>query len=492
MLSKSLCIRGINCPKSLWLKKYHPEVLQECNQQAMQVFQAGDEVGKLARSLIPNGREIIAEGESFQAKILQTQEWISQGEEVIYEATFAYEDVLVMVDILRIQDGKLYLYEVKSSSRIKDVYLDDIAIQCYVLRGLGYELDEAYIIHLDTSYVYQESLDISRLFKITNVMPTIKTRLDHIGELIKKFKLMLSFPQEPKIEIGEQCFAPYVCDGYEYCWKIQRQIPDYSVFDIAYLKMSEKFRLYHQGIVKIEEIKDLSSFSWRQKIQIECERTQKPQIDLCAIREFLNSLRYPIFHLDFETFQQAIPQWEGISPYEQIPFQYSLHIDYGDGRFEHLEFLAQEGKDPRYELAQNLCEMISNGVMVMAYNKSFEMQVIEKLARRFGDLSERLWGIYSNMVDLMKPFAQKAYYDPRMLGSHSIKKVLPALVPEMQEAYHQLDLIHHGGEAMEIFPKLHLMDCATKERYRLALLEYCKLDTLAMVKILEKLRQISD
>lgn len=491
MLSKSLYLRGITCPKSLWLKKNKPEVLQ-VDEKKLAVFAEGEKVGQLARELFPNGKEIGFEEGNFQDKIRQTKKWIEQGESVIYEATFAWDRVLVMVDILRIEEGKLNLYEVKSSTGLKEIYLEDIAMQVYVLQSLGYEVEGANLIHIDNSYILHQALEVQKLFKTIDVTQAIQPKLKAIPNHLQTFAQVLSCSDEPNVAIGEQCLSPYECDGYEYCWKKQRRIPDYSVFNIGYLKMQEKFKLYRQGITTIDQIPNPCSFAHKQRIQIECEKSQTPLIDKKAIKSFLQGLRYPIYHLDFETFQQAIPQWEGISAYQQIPFQFSIHIDYGDGRVEHREFLAHEGEDPRCDLAQSLIESIPSGAMSMAYNMAFEKSVIVKLAQNFPNLSERLNEIASNMVDLMKPFADKAYYHPKMMGSHSIKRVLPALVPEMEDAYKKLTLIHHGGEAMEVFPVLHLLDEKEKEAYKEALLEYCKLDTLAMVKVLEKLKEICD
>jgi len=213
-------------------------------------------------------------------------------------------------------------------------------------------------------------------------------------------------------------------------------------------------------------------------------------IDKEAIDGFLSTLSYPIYHLDFETFQQAIPEWKGISPFMQIPFQYSLHIEHEDGRLEHREFLAVDGVDPRALLAQKLCEDIPSDVTVLAYNMGFEKGVIRKLASEYEELSSHLLDIQDNIKDLMTPFQQKHYVTPSMNGSYSIKYVLPALVPEMKNTYQELDGVQNGGEAMNAFANMSKLEDDEKERMRNSLLEYCKLDTLAMVRVLERLREV--
>lgn len=234
---------------------------------------------------------------------------------------------------------------------------------------------------------------------------------------------------EPATPIGKHCKNPYECDAMHYCWKVQRSIPDYSVFNIFNLGSKNQVELYNQGIVRIEEIPGSYKMTAIQQQKVDNWKSQRTYIDRDAIREFLSTLTYPIYHLDFETFQQAVPQWNGISPYQQILFQYSLHIEHADGMLEHRKFLAPAGADPRYALAQQLTQDIPDNVTVLAYNMSFEKGVIEKLALSFPDLSERLKSIIPNIRDLMVPFQKGHYVTPSMSGSYSIKYVLPALRP---------------------------------------------------------------
>lgn len=488
MLSKSLFIRGLQCPKSLWLKKYHPEVLTQPSSSQIAIFDNGSQIGGLACELFPNGEKIEFNEGGFGDKIHKTAELIANGAKVIYEATFCYDDVLVMVDILVIKEEGVEIYEVKSSTGVKEVYLQDIAIQNYVLRGAGHNVLGSYLVHIDNSYIREGELEISKLFKIVDLSEQIaQIQIQPSLHLLKS--TLKDKSNEPCVKIGMHCNYPYECDAKNYCWSIQNKIPSYSVFNLAYLKSSKKFELFFQGLVKIEDLDEKSGFDNGQQIQIMCEKSGQTIINQGQIKKFLNQLSYPIYHLDFETFQQSIPQWNGVSPYRQIPFQYSIHIDYGNGELEHREFLAEVGVDPRYELAQSLVRDIPQGACVLAYNMAFEKGVIANLAKLYDNLSSDLMGIYSSIQDLMEPFKQKYYYSPKMKGSFSIKSVLPALVPEMELAYKQLHLIQNGGDAMEAFACMSQMDKATQEEYRQSLLEYCKLDTLAMVKVLEVLRE---
>lgn len=485
-LSKSLYIRGLQCEKSLWLKKKKPEVLQAPDDGAQAVFDSGTSVGELACELFDGGERIEYTGD-FNAQIAKTKELIESGVKVIYEATFCFEGILVMVDILCVSEGGLVINEVKSSTSVKEVYIDDAAIQYYVLSSLGYKVGDVNIIHIDNSYVRGEKLELKKLFCTQSVTEQVKQKQADIPQILNKFEEILSQNSEPDIDIGAHCSNPYACDAWEYCWREQRSIPEYSVFDISRLRSDKKFELYKSGIVKFEDIKELDKFNASQQIQIRSELSKEQIIDKEAIKEFLNTLSYPLYHLDFETFQQAVPQFVGLRPYEQIPFQFSIHKDDGKGNLQHFEFLAEPGADPRYELALNLIKFIPQDACVLAYNMSFEKGVIRRLAEAYPQISNELMAIHDNMKDLMAPFASKSYYHPKMKGSYSIKYVLPALVPELELAYKDLNLIHHGGEAMQAYAAMAFMKETGREAYKQALLEYCKLDTLAMVKILEKL-----
>lgn len=489
-LSKSLYIRGLQCEKSLWLKKKKPEVLQAPDGGAQAVFDTGTSVGELACELFSGGERIEYTG-NFSSQMAKTKELMGRGAKVIYEATFCFDGILVMVDILRIDKDGLIINEVKSSTSVKEVYIDDASIQYYVISSLGYKVSAINIIHIDNSYVRGEKLELEKFFYAEDVTEQVKQKQADIPQIISKFDEILSKDVEPDIDIGPHCSDPYNCDAWEYCWRKQRGIPEYSVFDISRLRSDKKFELYKNGVVKFEDIKELDKFNASQQIQIRSELSGEQIIDKEAIKEFLDTLSYPLYHLDFETFQQAVPEFIGLSPYEQIPFQFSIHKDDGRGNLEHFEFLAEVGADPRYELALNLIKFIPQDACVLAYNMSFEKKVIRRLAEIYPQISNELMAIHDNIKDLMVPFAIKSYYHPKMQGSYSIKYVLPALVPEFESAYKDLNLIHHGGEAMQAYEAMAYMPAKEREAYKKALLAYCKLDTLAMVKVLEKLREVA-
>jgi hypothetical protein len=487
-ISKSQFVRGLQCVKSLWLYKYKRDIaITPPNTASQNVFDTGTRVGQMAQELFPNGETIPFEGTSFSEKIALTKSLIEQGAETIYEATFDYDGILVMVDILHKKIDGWEIYEVKSSTEVKDVYLQDASVQYYVLNGNGLQINSVNIVHINNKYIRGKELEIDKLFSIVNVTEEVKELQVNIPSYLKHFETVIDTSTEPTIEIGMHCFNPYECDCKSYCWN---DVPEYSIFDLANIRKDKALQLYKDGTITFHDIADISVFSVGQQVQILSEQRNSTIIDNSAIQEFLSELTYPIYHLDFETFQQAIPEFEGVSPFQQIPFQYSLHIEHEDGTLGHREFLGEEGKDPREVLALKLVEDIPANVTVLAYNMGFEKGVIRKLSELFPPLGHKLMMIHDNIKDLMTPFQKKHYYVPSMRGSYSIKYVMPALVPEMEQAYKNLDGIHNGGEAMNAYASLHLIeDESERQKIRKSLLEYCKLDTLSMVKVLEKLKE---
>ena len=489
-LFKSLYTKGIQCPKALWLKKYKPSVLTLTNEQAQAIFDTGNTVGDFACQLFPNGKEV-PYSKNYDDMIATTKQYLEEGVSNIYEATFNFVGILIMVDILTISNGEVSIYEVKSSTEVKDIYLHDVSIQYFVLQNLGFKIKSANVVHINNNYIRGDELDISQLFTIVDVTSEVEALQSNIPTLLSEFETYLNDKEnEPDIDIGKHCNSPYECDAKEYCWKTQRQIPDYSIFNIFNLGSKKQIELYSRGIVNIGDIPPDFELTALQAQAVENYKSQTISIDKEKIGEFIENLTYPLYHLDFETYQQAIPEYKGIKPFEQIPFQYSLHIEYADGTLEHKEYLSQDGVDSRYELAHRLCEDIPKDVMVLAYNMSFEKGVIQRLASLFPKLEEHLLAINENIQDLMIPFQKKWYVTPTMQGSYSIKYVLPALVPEFEKAYKELDGVQNGSQAMNAFANMSTMEEEKKQKMRKALLEYCKLDTLAMVKILKKLKEL--
>jgi hypothetical protein len=286
---------------------------------------------------------------------------------------------------------------------------------------------------------------------------------------------------EPSIDIGPYCTAPYECDFKSYCWQ---HIPEYSVFDIANLRSNRKFALYYGGVLHLQDIPPDFSLSDNMQIQVEAELTGRKFVNTRNIREFLSKISEPIGFLDFETFMEPVPSFDGQRPYQQMPFQYSLHIS-ENGKPAHHEFLQATGLDPRQAFIEKLLEDTVSCRTILVYNQAFEVTRLQEIAKNFPEFAEGIESIIARIVDLMTPFRNKDYYIREMCGSHSIKYVLPAMVPDL--SYDNL-AIADGEMAMLAYASLSKMDDGDeKKKIRQDLLEYCRLDTLAMVKIWERL-----
>ncbi len=484
-LSKSKFLNGLQCHKSLWLNKNRPDLKGDIDASKQAMFDEGTYVGELAQGLFPGGEAIRFEEGTFEEKITRTKELISSGIKTIYEATFQYDDILVMVDILHKDKSGWELYEVKSSTRVKPVNENDVAVQYYVLDGSGIKLKKAFLVHINNQYARIGDIDIGQLFNIKDLTKTAKVKQDFVKDEIEKIRKALK-KGEPRIDIGPHCSDPYECDFQEHCWK---HVPKPSVFNISRLGAEKKWALYDDGILKFKDIPDYYQLNANQTIQVNSELTGKDFIDREAIKEFLNTIHYPLYFLDFETFNPAVPPFNGIRPYQKIPFQYSLHYQKKKvGEIHHKEFLAKEGTDPRKELAQGLVESIPDNSCILTYNAGFEKGVIKELAEQLPKFKKKLMSIHDSIEDLIIPFRSKAYYKKEMNGSASLKYVLPALIPEL--SYDEME-ISGGGQASSIYANLHLVE-NEKERKKIRknLIEYCKLDTFGMIKILENLYKI--
>jgi len=483
-LSKSLFIRGRQCHKSLWLQKHRPELKDEISDAQQAIFQSGTDVGILAQELFPGGIEIPYDGLTHQQQIDQTRIEIEKGTETIYEATFLQDGIFVKADILHHGARGWEIYEVKGSTEAKDVHVFDAAIQYRVLTDAGIEVSKVAIVHVNNTYIRYGELNIKQLFSIVDITGQTQELQETITDELAGQREMLAGDM-PAIDIGRHCDDPYPCDFKGHCWQ---HIPDDSVFDLRGRGV-DKFALYYQGIVLQENI-PLGMLNSSQRLQVESTLNQRDQINTKAVQEFIDGLWYPRCFLDFETFMDAIPPFDGSRPYQQIPFQYSLHIQVSpNADLQHYEYLAEPGKDPRRELLDTLLERIPEGACIIAWNQSFEIGVLRKLAEFFPDSREQVERWIENFRDLMQPFKSKDIYLWQAKGSYSIKPILPLLVPEL--SYKNLDGVADGGDAMEAW---HLMnsldDPAEVAKIRNALLEYCKLDTFAMVRILERMREM--
>lgn len=443
MLSKSKYVRGTNCSKSLWLY-VHKKDLQVISDAAQAIFSRGTNVGELAQQFFPKGKMAVLENYPGYESAKRTHEFIEQGIETIYEATFIYENTLVAVDILQKENGKWNIYEVKSTNSTKPEHIKDVAVQYYVVNGSGLSIEGAFLMHFNRDYIKRGELQVKKLFIADSIINGVIELQSTIQSKIPELFALLEGP-EPLIEMGKHCKSPYLCDFAEYCVSL---------------------------LPKPEHV----------------ELSSQPQVNSNEIRKYVSSIEYPICHLDFETIMPGVPIFDESRPYQQIPFQYSIHFqESSDSEVIHFEYLAPSDLsiDPRPKLIEKMIEDTKNAKTIFVYSIAFERTRINEMIRDFPQHEEQLETINNRMVDLIIPFKKGYYRADSMENSSSIKKVLPALCPEL--SYGDLE-IGDGMTASNAF--LDLYNCndeVTKEQVRQNLLKYCGLDTLAMVKILEVL-----
>lgn len=483
-LSKSKYCEGITCLKKLWLSTYKPEEKEDIKES---VFETGTKVGELAKKLYGNYIDI--EFNTDLNKMLEdTKKALeTKGDINITEASFNYNNNFCSVDILRRKGDTYEINEVKSSTHVNPIYLDDISYQYYILNNLGYKVDKCNIVILNSDYIRKGDLELNKLFLVIDVTKEVLSKQKEVQDNINYINNNIT-KEEPNTSLDTCCKTPYDCPFFKYCAK---ELEKPNIFSIAGMTFNKKIDYYKKGLITFKDL-EKENLNTKYIEQIEYElNNKKDKINTSSIKKFMSSLEYPLYFLDFETYQEAIPQYDGVSPYMQIPFQYSLHVKKSEkSPLEHYEFLAEAGIDPRRSLAESLVNDIPKDVCTIAYNMSFEKTVIKHLSELYPDLSEHLLNIRDNMKDLMIPFKNREYYNKDMQGSYSIKYVLPALFPGDPELdYHNLPLIHKGDEASNAYSTLHLKPKKEQEEIRKGLLVYCELDTYAMVKIWEKLQE---
>ncbi len=490
--SKSKYTTAWQCPKAVWMKKYMPEQ-QVISEAVMQRMVAGNEIGDFAMSLFGDYVDVSEYKDdriNIKAMIDRTVEEMGKGTEIICEASFEYDGLYCAVDILKKENEGYTIYEVKSSTHDdKDVYFADVAYQKHVLEHCGITVTGTYIVVINNQYIFDGDLKVDELFKITDIAEGVKEQSIFVEGVLKRASELLKTDKEPDIDIAEHCNKPYRCSFWQYC---SRNLPSPSVFNLYRMPFGKAVQFYREGITSYQQLAiDPRIQSLTQIKQIDYQLHDKgTYIDKAIIGEFLDKCTYPLYFLDFETEQPVIPKYIGTKPYQQIPFQYSLHyIEEEGGELKHKEFLGNSVDDPRRALAEQLCADIPLNVCTMAYNKGFECGRIREMAKAFPDLADHLMNIRDNIIDLLDPFREGGYYCRAMGGSFSIKSVLPALFPDDPELdYHNLEGVHNGGEAMAIYPKIKDMTAEEQQLSRRNLLKYCELDTYAMVKVWNKLR----
>lgn len=477
-LSKSRFISGRQCELRLWNEIYHRDLATPTDAATQAIFDQGHEVGAMAQKRHPGGQIAMTDHREQEAAIAKTASLMADPSvPAIFEAAFRHQGVFVAVDILaRVKEG-WDLIEVKSSTSLKEVYRWDLALQHWVLVQSGVPIHRAGVLLLNTGYVYEGGeLDVQALFSLHDDTDHARGRASEVAAQVAAFHAMLGKPEAPAILPGPQCDEPYECPFLAHCTK-DRTAFEHTLGELSGIQAKKLDRWELEKWHSIDALPEDADLNDLQARILASARTGKPWMSPQLGAE-LAGFRYPVYHLDFETFASAIPRFQGTHPFQPVPVQWSCHREDADGTLTHAEFLS-DGVNPQRRFAETLLNDLGVAGSICVYS-SFEARIIRELAQTYPDLARSLNALLDRLVDLY-PIIKAHYYHPAFHGSFSIKAVLPVLVPSM--SYDHLEVGNGQAAGVAFNQMLRAGDAEERQRLRAALLTYCAQDTLAMVEV---------
>jgi len=487
-ISKGKFCAGVQCLKRLYWQVHEPELAAQPGAADQAIIEQGHAVGMLARRLFPGGVEVCNEGGLDQA-IRATRELVANREvPAIYEGVWEHDGVLVRVDILqRRRDGRWRLIEVKSTVDLKDHHLEDVAIQARVVSRSGVDLASVCLAHINRNYVFNgDSIDVRRFFTIRNLTRRVQRLQPKLAFQLHSEFTALGMPKAPDIAPGRHCIDPVKCEFYDHC---NPPRPNDHIGFLPRMHTSALDELEEMGVESIHDVPDDFELSGVQRRAATCVQTGEPWYDREGLRAKLATLTHPLFFFDCETVNRAIPRFPGMRAYDQLPYQWSVHVQQEPGTApKHFEFLATDASDPRREFITSLCAALGESGSIVVYS-GFESQRLVELAAWLPEFAKRIKNIQSRLFDLL-PLVRNCVYHLAFAGSYSLKAVLPALIPEM--TYEGMSVADGRGAGLAWEALVHgASDEAERERIKKALRAYCGQDTLALAKLLGRLRSAS-
>ncbi len=483
-ISKSQFIKGHQCPKALWYSLYRKDLKPPVSVAQQKLFDQGHEVGELAKKLFPKGHEIKADYWESEKAVQLTLEAIKEGKGILFEATAQSPDGLyARIDILK-KEGKLWdLIEVKSSTAVKNYHLWDLAAQRYAFEQAGYKIRKTLLLLINNEYIKKGEIEPSKLLKYEDITSETSDLQKAVKDLLPDLLKVIQKKKEPKIDIGDHCKSPFECEFKHHCWA---HVPEYSVYNLC--KGEQREELLSKGILDAKDIPE-GIITGKKALDLKCAKSGKMHIDKSEIKNFLKQLEYPIYFLDYETIAPAVPLFDGTSPYKAVPFQFSCHIQKKKGDLGHIEFLHDGIGDSRIPFIDALIKAVGKSGSIVAYNAPYEKMINDSLKAAFPAYTKEINSINIRFVDLLIPFRSRAIYHPDMNGSASLKSVLPVFEPGL--SYEDLEL-QEGQTVSIVFESISKgwIKGDEKERMMEALREYCQVDTLGMVKLVEVLEKL--
>ena len=475
-LTKSLYMSGQQCPKLLWFSSRHQ--LPELSLYDQHKFAQGRDFEKYVKKLFPDGIDLgnLNHGEN----IKETQNLIRQSK-TIFEACMVYKNLFFKGDILEPSAGGWNLYEMKASTKVKDEHIPDLAFQKFVCEKSGINIKKCFIKYINKEYIRQGNVIPNELVLQEDVTEKVN-QIKNVEENSEEYIKVIEQGKPPEVSISIKCNKPYTCPLKDEC---RGNLPEYHVFQLT--NWRKYWALFEDKILDIKDISKDEILSSKDRVIKEAVDENKIIVNKDKIRNFLKELQYPLYYLDFETFDTAIPIFNQSSPYQKIPFQYSLHIQDENNKVKHFDFLARREKDPRPELLDRLEKEIGQTGSVIVFNKTFEIGVLKKLAEDFPEYESFIKNTINRIIDLAEPFKNFDYYNPIQKGSYSLKAVLPAITGK---DYSDLEIDNGTDASMQYFYSHIKADLKNIDEIRNNLLKYCCLDTEGMIWIIDELNRI--
>jgi len=485
-LSKTRFLAGLQCHKRLYLECFHRDLADPVDVSQQAIFDAGTRVGELARDLYRSGVLVDYDHFHHDEAVASTEAHLYDPSiPAVYEAGFQFGDIRTRVDLItRVGNDQFDMIEVKSTTRVKEEHLPDVAIQIYVLEGSGIALRRACLAHLNKDYVYPGGhYDLNQLFCEDDITEEAHEFRSDIPSALEAMRLALRGLEPPEVKASRHCSQPFTCPFYGYCHLDE---PEHHVSQLPRASQKLLLLLEEAGIDDIHNIPaGFSELNELQRRVRDCVVSNRVYIDQ-DLADTLAELEPPIHFLDFETFNPALPLYVGTRPYQVIPFQWSDHVMDSDGNLRHDAFLHEGFDDPRDPFARSLLKTLGTSGSIVVYS-SFEATRIRELADALPNLSGELLALLDERIIDLLPLLRKHCYHPGFHGSFSLKSVLPALVPGF--GYGDLE-ITDGSQASVVYAEMIHADTPSdrRELLKVGLLSYCKRDTEGLVRLLEVLR----
>ena len=483
-LSKSDYMLFLHHPAWLWLKKHDKAKLPEVNEALQALFDDGKLFETYADKLFPNARRVgfSIEEKNYGTMPSRTKQALGEGAGTILQGRFEAGSITCIVDVLqKVGENEYDLIEIKSSTQVKEEHVLDLAFQTTVLEGAGLKIRKLFVYHVNNAYVRRGEIEIEQMITRAEVTEEVQKLMEATREKIRQALLVMEASVPPDYSPRYVGLGPI--DEWMAIYEILNpQTHSHHIYKLARLNPQLIGELEDMGVKLIAEIPDSIKLCPKQQIQVKVTREDKRIVNREKIREFLAPLVYPLYFFDYETFGSVIPPFDGVKPYQQVPFQYSLHQMDEEGTLTHYEFLHTTNSNPGIHLLEQLKREIGNEGTVLAWNASFEKGRNYELGEMFPEYAEFMNGLNERIVDLMLPFSNNWFVDKDFFGSASIKKVLPVLVSEF--SYKSL-AIKDGVTAARTWKEL-VLECKhsdKKEELVRQLLDYCSMDTLAMVQL---------